>query len=441
MIRPHAHRAAVLLLVLWAITVLSLVAGGLSFALKQDLAIANLERDRLTAHWAARAGVERAVAELMDDALSPDTLDERWADSEGQFKDVALTTGSFRVLRDGFEAQPLEWFGAGDESAKLNVNVATREQFMRLPHMTPSIAAAIIDWRDADEQPEPDGIERGHYESQLHPYTIRNGPLRTIRELLLVRGVTPELFYGEDTNCNGRLDAHEDDGQASEPPDNSDGRLDRGWYAYLTVCSFEKNEGALGQPRVNLKNADARTLSSRLGLEDWAAESIVRHRQQNEFRHLVDLLNVQRATGTDSGGDGGSGGDAGREKPVTNAVFRRIVDDLTLSDDRVLPGRVNLNTAPREVLVALAGEEIGDAIVRQRESGGYFETIGDLLDVAGVTQEKFGELENAITVRSSVFHVLSVGTSESGLAEARIECIVDRSGEVPRYLYWLESTP
>ena len=64
--------------------------------------------------------------------------------------------------------------------------------------------------RDPDEQPEPDGVKRGYYESLPHPYTIRNGPLRTVRELLLVRGVTPELFHGEDTNANGRLHSNEE---------------------------------------------------------------------------------------------------------------------------------------------------------------------------------------------------------------------------------------
>src|SRR5205085_11622798 len=118
--------------------------------------------------------------------------------------DVSVGTGSFKVIEERFEEAPLDYYGCTDEAAKLNVNVATREQLMKLPHMTAPIVGAILDWRDRDENPQPDGLERGYYAALPHPYVIRNGPMRTIRELLLVRGVSKELFYGEDTNVNGR---------------------------------------------------------------------------------------------------------------------------------------------------------------------------------------------------------------------------------------------
>lgn len=435
------RRAAVLILVLWAIAILALLAGGLSFAIRQDLAIANIQRDRLAAHWAARAGAERAIAMLMDDTGATDSLDETWANNEAAFKSVELSTGVFSVLRDGHEWQPLDWYGVNDECGKLNVSVATREQLMRLPHMTEPVAGAIIDWRDSDEQPQADGVERGHYESLPHPYRIRNGPLLTVRELMLVRGVTPELFWGEDTNGNGRLDPNENDGDASEPPDNADGRLDRGWYAFVTVYSFERNVSGLGEDRVNIKSADAGTLAQRLGLENWAAESIVRHRNQKQFNHLVDLLSVQRDASVERGSpenDINTRSDSERDQPVTQSIFRRIVDSITLSDEKIIPGRVNINTAPREVLVALAGEDLAEAIIAQRTSGGMFTSIADLLDISGMTREKFGEMENSLTVRSNVFHINSYGQSVSGLADAMIECVVDRSGRVPKVLYWRE---
>ena len=70
-----------------------------------------------------------------------------------------------------------------------------------------------------------------------YPYLARNGPFKTLRELLLVRGVTEALFYGEDTNLNGRLDYNERDGDESYPVDNGDYVLNKGWAAYLTCYS------------------------------------------------------------------------------------------------------------------------------------------------------------------------------------------------------------
>ncbi len=435
-----------LILVLWAIVVLSLLAGGLSFAIRQDLAIANIERDRLIAHCLARAGVERTIAEIMDDSGGIDTLSDPCMDNPTALGDVELAGGTFSVLRDGYELVPTAWYGAGDESAKLNVNVATREQLLKLPDMTESIAGAIIDWRDQDEEAQPDGIERGYYGALLHPYVIRNGQLRTVRELLLVRGITPELLYGEDRNVNGLLDANEDDGYTTQPDDNGDGRLDRGWFAYLTVYSYEKNVNGEGRKRLNLNQASAQELSMQLSLETWAAKSIVKAREQKEFEHLVDLLKVQRDSSvrrSTTEADYYSRSETEKDQPVTKSIFEQIVDDLTLKDEDTLPGRININTAPSVVLNALprVDSDLAETIVRRREAIAGFTSVGQLLNVTGITTDKFAELEDYITIRSNVFRVLAMGRVASGLGKATIECVVDRGGDGPRVLYWLESSP
>ena len=42
------------------------------------------------------------------------------------------------------------------------------------------------------------------------PYAPSNRPLTQMDELLCIRGVTPELVYGADTNRNGTIDGGED---------------------------------------------------------------------------------------------------------------------------------------------------------------------------------------------------------------------------------------
>jgi general secretion pathway protein K len=440
----HTRRGAVLILVLWTITVLAMLAGGLTFAMRQDLAIASLQQSRVVAHGLARAGVERAIAEVMDDLRAVDNLEDLWCDDPGAFQAVQLSDGTFSVLHDSYETGPS--YGVGDESAKLNVNSATREQLMALPHMTTVIAGAIIDWRDADEEPQPDGTEGGYYSSLSHPYTIRNGPFQTVRELLLVRGVTEELLYGEDANGNGRLDANENDGDATSPPDNRDSRLDRGWFAYLTVHSYEKNRNGLGERRVNINSADADTLEQKLSLESWAAQSIVKAREQHQFEHLVDLLDVKLDPELEHSQreDNNNRDSSEKDTPVTKTIFKRIIDDITLSDDEVLPGRININTAPAVVLETLPGidAKTADAIVRSRDRTGY-RSIADLLDISGMTTDIFKQFESLITIRSNVFRIYSEGRTSTGLAEATatIECVVDRGEDVPQIRYWLESTP
>jgi len=128
---------------------------------------------------------------------------------------------------------------------------------------------------------------------------------------------------------------------------------------------------------------------------------------------------------------------------VTLGIFKRIVGDVTLSNEDILPGRINVNTAPREVLMTLpeVDAELADAILEARDKRGGLTSIGDLLDVGGLTKEKFAKMEKHVTVRSQVFRIVSYGEAASGLARATIECVVSRGSNGARAVYWLESTP
>ena len=72
-----------------------------------------------------------------------------------------------------------------------------------MPNMTPDVADAIVDWLDMDSSPRPYGAEDDYYTALSPPYHCKNGPLDSLEELLLVRGVTPELLFGNDQNRNG----------------------------------------------------------------------------------------------------------------------------------------------------------------------------------------------------------------------------------------------
>lgn len=60
------------------------------------------------------------------------------------------------------------------------------------------IIDAIIDWIDEDEQERDHGAEKGYYLSLSPPYEARNAPITYPEELLLIRGMTKELLYGNE---------------------------------------------------------------------------------------------------------------------------------------------------------------------------------------------------------------------------------------------------
>lgn len=176
-------------------------------------------------------------------------------------------------------------------------------RLLMIPGMTDELADAILDFIDADETAREFGCESDYYESLSPPYPAKNSPLESLDELLLVRGVTPSLLYGEDMNRNGLLDPNENDGDASFPPDNADGSLQMGWSAYLTVFGREKNLQSDGTQRININSNDLATLYDTLeeSFDSTVAQFVVAYR-------MIPAPTTSTGQGqTGGGGSSGSG--------------------------------------------------------------------------------------------------------------------------------------
>jgi type II secretory pathway component PulK len=91
-----------------------------------------------------------------------------------------------------------------DEGGKLNVNSldeSKKDVFKRLllvrgvsESEVEAIIDSLIDWLDSNDQTQPRGAENRYYESLPEPYPCRNGPMANLEELILVKGVTPDIY-------------------------------------------------------------------------------------------------------------------------------------------------------------------------------------------------------------------------------------------------------
>ena len=174
-----------------------------------------------------------------------------------------------------------------------------------IPGMTAELADAILDFIDDDDEPRTNGCESEYYKSLTPSYPAKNGPLETLDELLLVRGVTPDLLYGEDANRNGLLDPNENDGSVSWPPDNADSTLQLGWSSYLTVFGREKNVQFDGTPRININNNNLADLFDQLEktFDAEVAQFVIAYRvngQSQSGTSSATDMNTNKATGTSS---------------------------------------------------------------------------------------------------------------------------------------------
>jgi len=435
--RPWQRRGLALVAVLWLTAVLLAIVATVGRSSRMDTKVRLWRVGQVRAKWASRAGIETAIGILNEDDRTSDSLGDLWSEDEDDFNDVVLEGCVFNVRVE-------------DEASKLNINTVSREQLLGLPYMTEEIADAIIDWRDKDDIPSESGAEAGYYENLTYPYRIRNGPFRTIRDLLMVKGVTEELLFGEDTNFNGQLDYNERDGDESWPPDDGDDELDEGWIAYLTCYSYDNNVDASGNKRININKADERQLERELGIRPSQARWIVENRGSNGYSSIGDLISNSSPKGppkTSPGGGGNLNQNQPQSEPLDLQTFIKIADKITVEDGQRLPGKVNINTASVTVLAALLGGddaayELAENIVAYRETLMYgMESIGELLQVQGMSVETFKQIAGAVTTRSNVYMIRCFSTAESGPGGSVsfvTEAVVDRSSSPCEILYWYE---
>jgi len=111
---------------------------------------------------------------------------------------------------------------------------------------------------------------------------------------------------------------------------------------------------------------------------------------------------------------------------------KKLMDFLTIHSD----GKINVNTAPKEVLESL-GESmdpaLAAAIVEYREEE-PFESIEDLSKVAGMDGDVLAEIGQWITVKSSTFSIEAHVNCNGAVASIRT--IAQRQGNKAKLIYW-----
>lgn len=434
------RQGSVLVGVLWCLVLLALVVVSVLHTARMDLLVVKNYGDRIQAHYLAVAGIEKAKALLYQDAQqrsrSARNFSGALADAPEQFRDIRLGRGQFRVFHRG---RPDEGggvlYGVSDEESRLNVNNASGDELSKLQDMTPDVSAAIIDWRDEDNTVSPGGAESEYYLSLQPPYQARNGPVQTIRELLMVRGVTPDLLLGRDRHQNGLLDS-----TGEEPDQTVSDQLDLGWAGLLTVDSMVNNLSASGVDRVNLQSADEAALTGIKGITTDIARAIVAYRGQNRFNSVADLLDVVAANQNQTGnpaqatagpqnvpaqGDSAQGNASG-QRVIDENLLMDIADDVTADSGSDLTGLVDINSASLEVLSCLPGltRESAQAIISFRQSNGYLPNIAWLLKVPGLNRDLLKQVAPRLTARSETFRILCEGKVSSTGARQRVQEIV-----------------
>lgn len=418
------RRGSALIIVLWIMAILTLLMYAFLSEMRVEYAIAGNFADEKKAEQLAWSAIDLATITAVNDTRTSHALTELWADDESRFFELPLGDGACTVFRPTYAEDGRILWGLEDEASRIHINYASKEILMKLPRVTDEIADSIIDWRDQDSNPGPAGAESDYYAAQNPSYGCKNQPFETVEELLFVRGVTPEVLFGEDTNLNGRLDPNEDDGSRNLPDDDGDGRLDPGLLSLVTVVSVDRNVSADDLPRVNVNAAPPAQLTE-AGLNGQEMQMVMAARARGglpSLAHLLEFMNRER--------------------------FTQVVDRLAIVEGETVPAMVNINTAPKPVLLALPGitEEIAVKILDYRMQPGVdLSNMGWLLNVT--QPRELQQFAAYITFRSYQFRINAVGrvgtpeVLERPRAFKRMVAILDMLAEPrPRIVYWKDVT-
>jgi general secretion pathway protein K len=187
-----SERGAALVLALLVVALLMTLVLEFDRSVRLEHRAAGNYRDATAAFYLAKAGLEEGRALLAADQLSgstSDNLTEAWA-LPGE---TPLGAGMMRVSIVDEE----RYFPINSLVSDNVVNVERVAQFQRLLRalqIDDRLADAVVDWIDQNDVALPDGAESDYYGSLSPPYRAHNGPIDSIEELRLIKGVTDDVY-------------------------------------------------------------------------------------------------------------------------------------------------------------------------------------------------------------------------------------------------------
>ncbi|MBI3815908.1 MAG: general secretion pathway protein GspK [Nitrospinae bacterium] len=281
--RKSDERGVALLMVLWVMVFLTVIVSEFAHSMRVEINITRNFKEEAESLSLAEAGLNLAFAEILKD--SGYTITDK--DDDVIFVKKGVNVQEFlekKPVRKGIA------LGSGnisyyisDEDSKININSAARDTIIKLLELSgveegelrDIIADSIEDWRDEDSLHRLNGAEDDYYMSLPVPYHCKNGSFNTVEELLMVRGMTPEILYGNLALEESRGVENREKEPAGHKPAVSKANLSKdgrytGIYQYITVA---------GSGTINMNTAPETLL--RIIRGDEEAKNIISKRQGN----------------------------------------------------------------------------------------------------------------------------------------------------------------
>jgi general secretion pathway protein K len=273
-IRPgHNSDGIALLIAVIAILVLSALAAGFALSMKVESRLAFNANSETQLDWLGRSGVELARWVLAQEKCPYDSLNQVWAggpgaDCETNGPLAGVSLNNYQV-GDGTVSVKIV-----DLERKANINTATPaelQQALTLMGVDANdisvVADSIQDWIQPGDLPRVAGAKNDYYQGLNPPYYAKEAPIDDLSELLLVRGVTPEMYWGGSSTNHALATFQHKLGLGTAPGQTPN-------YPFGLADVFTP----ISNGRINVNTADANVLQMIPGVDAAMAENIIKLR-------------------------------------------------------------------------------------------------------------------------------------------------------------------
>jgi general secretion pathway protein K len=245
-----SRRGIALIMVLWVLTILMVLVLSFTYMTRTETDAAISFRDGVAGKFLAEAGIQRAVIEIFYRNDTPQTEESKVWRKDGTTYRVDTDNGGCLV-------------SITDESGKVDINRAS-EVILRglfrglgLEEEDADIAVdSILDWKDADDLHRLHGAESDYYMSLPNPYKAKDAGFETLEELIMIRGITPEILYGE-----------------------------VGKRGVIDLLTLHSNTG-----KINLNTAPREVLLAIPGITSETADAIITKRESQVITNMQEIL-------------------------------------------------------------------------------------------------------------------------------------------------------
>lgn len=179
---PKAESGVALVMVLWVVSLMTLMAGSFALSTQRETALMGHARSRAVATALAEGGIHYAM--LM---LNLPDLQKRWI-ADGRIYAVRLGEADIE-LRLYDEAGKIDLNSVQDLSLRTLLSTVTGDL-----DFASRMTDMILDWRDPDNLKHLHGAEAADYEAAGLKQMPKNRVFYVYEELAEVMGMTPELY-------------------------------------------------------------------------------------------------------------------------------------------------------------------------------------------------------------------------------------------------------